>query len=222
MSEIALLKMAHVLCLVYWLGADLGVYYSSFFVADIKRSPEIRVIAAKILFTLDLAPRICMTLMLPTGIHLAYAMGRLKVPEAFIIASWIICLAWLSMVLFLHFASRQRDLRILTRFDFGFRVSLITALIAFAAYTLYSPEKILTSWLAYKLIVFALLILCGLMIRVKLWIFAPAFKQLAGGTHSETESLEVGRSLNATRPFVYLIWFGLLLNTAWSLNLFRP
>ena len=80
MTEIALLKMAHVLGLVYWLGADLGVFYSSFVLCDDKQSGPVRVSAAKILFALDQAPRMCMTLMLPLGIHLASKMGFIQAP----------------------------------------------------------------------------------------------------------------------------------------------
>ena len=219
MTELALLKMAHVLCLVYWLGGDLGVFYSSFFVADENRSPEVRIAAAKILFTLDLAPRICMTLMLPTGIHLAHMMGMLKVPELVVYTTWVICLAWLAMVLILHFASRGRDLSILTKIDFRFRIAMVTALIGFALYTLFSPDAILTDWLAYKTIVLACLIFLGLMIRLKLRIFAPAFKKLVDGTYNTLDSQTVSSSLVATRPFVFAIWIGILLNTAWSLRL---
>jgi len=219
MTELALLKMAHILCLVYWLGADLGVFYSSFFVADEKRSPEVRIAAAKILFTLDLAPRICMTLMLPTGIHLAHMMGRLKVPEIVVYASWGICLAWLAMVLVLHFASRGRDLSILTKIDFRFRLIVVAALIAFALYTLVASPGMLTDWLAYKTIVFACLVFFGLMIRLKLRAFTPAFQKLVEGTFSASDSRQVGQTLVSTRPFVFAIWIGILLNTAWSLRL---
>jgi hypothetical protein len=219
MTELALLKMAHILGLVYWLGGDLGVFYSSFFVADEKRSPETRVAAAKILFTLDLAPRICMTLMLPTGIHLAHMMGKFKVPEMVVYAGWAICLAWLAMVLVLHFASHGRDLRILTKIDFRFRMVMVAVLIAFSLYTLLSPERILTDWIAYKTIVFASMIFFGLMIRLKLRAFTPAFKKLAEGTFSPADSRQVGQTLVSTRPFVFAIWFGILLNTAWSVRL---
>jgi hypothetical protein len=219
MTELALLKMAHILGLVYWLGGDLGVFYSSFFVADEKRSPETRIAAAKILFTLDLAPRICMTLMLPTGIHLAHMMGKLKVPEMVVYASWAICLAWLAMVLVLHFASHGRDLRILTKIDFRFRMAMVLVLIAFSLYTLLFPEQILTDWIAYKTIVFASMIFFGLMIRLKLRAFTPAFKKLVDGSFSPADSRQVGQTLVSTRPFVFAIWIGILLNTAWSVRL---
>jgi prepilin signal peptidase PulO-like enzyme (type II secretory pathway) len=126
------------------------------------------------------------------------------------------------MVLFLHFASRGRDLSILTKIDFRFRIIVVTALIAFALYTLVSSAGILPDWLAYKTIIFASLVFCGLMIRLKLRTFAPAFKKLVEGTHSAADSRNVGRSLVSSRPYVFAIWIGLLLNTALSLRLIQP
>ena len=32
--EIGILKLIHILCLVYWLGADLGVFYSSYYLVN--------------------------------------------------------------------------------------------------------------------------------------------------------------------------------------------
>ena len=52
-----------------------------------------------------------MNIGLVAGIHLAHMMGKLKVPEI-VTASWIICLAWLAMVLVLYFESRGRNLAI--------------------------------------------------------------------------------------------------------------
>ena len=40
-TELGILKLIHILCLVYWLGADLGVFYSSYFLIDEKLSREI-------------------------------------------------------------------------------------------------------------------------------------------------------------------------------------
>ena len=40
MSDILFLKFLHTVGFAYWLGGDLGVFYSSYFVADERRSPE--------------------------------------------------------------------------------------------------------------------------------------------------------------------------------------
>ncbi len=220
MNEVALLKMAHLLCLVYWLGADLGVFYSSFFVVDDNKSAEVRMAAAKILFALDLAPRVCMTLMIPTGLNLGFAMGLLKVPMPVVIATWTICLAWLAMVLFLHFASRARDLSFLTKTDFRFRFVVIAVLVAFAVYALTSETRVAPDYISYKLIILALMVLCGLMIRLKLRVFSPAFSNLAKGPLSGADRRDIRTSMVSTRPYVIAIWFGILVNMALSLRLF--
>ncbi|MFQ5635893.1 MAG: hypothetical protein ACE5G3_11270, partial [Gammaproteobacteria bacterium] len=60
MSFYDLLIIFHLLLFVYWLGGDMGVFYSSGMVIDSKLSNPARVIAAKIMITLDFVPRICM------------------------------------------------------------------------------------------------------------------------------------------------------------------
>ncbi|MDP7297072.1 MAG: hypothetical protein QGF92_06425, partial [Gammaproteobacteria bacterium] len=61
MSLYDFLLVFHLLLFVYWLGGDLGVYYSSGMVVDPKLSNSARVTAAKIMVNLDFVPRICMT-----------------------------------------------------------------------------------------------------------------------------------------------------------------
>ena len=219
MFELALLKMVHVLGLVYWLGTDLGVFYSSLFVVDEKRSPEVRIAAAKILFTLDFAPRVCMPLMLPTGVHLAKMMGAFKVPDMVVAACWVVGLFWVGMVVFLNFTSNQKAKERLFKVDFNFRLVVIAILLVFAAYELLTSSQLLRDWLVYKVIVFAGTIACGLAIRVKLRQFTPAFRKLVEGVHSDADSSAISRSLIETRPYVIAIWIGLLANTAWSVKL---
>ena len=216
MTDIALLKLGHILCLVYWLGADLGVFYSSYFLADDKLSTETRLAMAKLLFALDQAPRICMPLILAFGVHLAWRLGMWPIPGSIVIVTWLICLGWLAMVLVLHV--RGHSAAGLTRFDFGFRVTLVAGLVAFSAYAIANQQ--MATWLALKLLVFAGLVFCGLMIRRRLKPFGPAFSALAGGQAGDAENSVIRGSLSATRPFVVTIWLGLLLNTALGLHLF--
>lgn len=71
--DIALLL--HILLFCYWLGGDVGVFYSSQFVVDSKLSRETRMTAAKIMLGCDLVPKICMSLMLTVGGILAHYLG---------------------------------------------------------------------------------------------------------------------------------------------------
>lgn len=219
MSDILLLKFGHLLCLVYWLGGDLGVFYSSYSVADERLSPETRRNAAKILFALDQAPRICMTLILPLGVHLAWRMGFLPVPGAVVAATWAICLGWLAMVLTLHFGGHGGGLAWLTKFDFGFRVVVVVGLLGVAGASLTDAWRTMPDWTAWKLAIFALLVFCGLMVRVRLKPFGPAFANLVRGEPSDEDNAVIRRTLGGTRPFVLAIWVGLLVETALGLHL---
>ena len=107
MSEYLLIKLLHVIGFAYWLGGDLGVFYSSYFVADDKRPDAVRVATAKILFALDQAPRICMTMSLPLGTHLAWRMGALPLNATSMTIIWILCFGWLAMVITLHLAAQS-------------------------------------------------------------------------------------------------------------------
>ena len=216
MTEIALLKFAHLLCFVYWLGGDLGVFYSSFSVVNEKLSPETRVNAAKILFALDQAPRICMTLTLATGTHLGYKVGWLAIPGSAVAVIWLICLAWLAMVLVLHFRGHNERL---ANVDFAFRVLMASFLLSVAAYGFLENKIIVAEWLAIKVAIFALLMISGLMVRVKLKPFGPAFGQLVQGNATDEVNQTIRSSLAAVRPFVIAIWIGLLINAALGLHL---
>ena len=218
MTEILLLKFAHLLCVIYWLGGDLGVFYSSYSVSNEKLSPETRIVVAKILFALDQAPRICMVLMLPTGVHLGYKMGLIQLPEFIVPVVWIFGVAWLAMVLILHF---RHNSPFLTVFDFWFRIVLSGSLLCLAVYAFSSNKILVAEWLALKLGVFALLMICGLLIRIKLKPFGPAFAALVQGQVDDNVNVTIRSSLAAVKPYVLLIWLGILVNTALGLHLIR-
>ena len=63
--DIALL--IHLLLFVYWLGGDIGVFYSSGLSVNRSLSREARQMAGKIMINLDLIPRLCLSLMLTVG-----------------------------------------------------------------------------------------------------------------------------------------------------------
>ena len=219
MNEYLLVKLLHIVGFAYWLGGDLGVFYSSYFVANEKLSADVRVTTAKILFALDQAPRICMTLMLPLGLHLAWRLGVLPLSAMTMTIIWFLCLGWLSMVVILHVAAPSNGKNMLTRFDFAFRITLSLGLIGTGAFSLLSDQPPLPYWVSMKLAIFGAIIGCGLCVRIMLKPFGPAFANIASGNISEDDNLAIRRSLSGTRPFVVAIWGGLLLSAALGLHL---
>jgi len=219
MTEILLLKFAHIVGFAYWLGTDLGVFYSSYFAADRKLPASTRLIVIKILFALDMAPRICMTLMLPIGIHLAYRLGLLPLPAIIVPVAWGVCLAWLANVLYLHYGRNGPAKPLLTRVDFWFRVVMVIILAAYAALSLFGNGGTPASWLALKILIFAVMMSCGLLVRLRLKDFGPAFARLAQGAATEQDEIAISQGISSTRPFVMVIWLGLFASAALGLHL---
>jgi len=63
------------------------------------------------------------------------------------------------------------------------------------------------------------MIACGLMVRIKLKPFGPAFAKLVAGNPSQADEDALEGSISATRPWVMVIWLGLLLSAALGLHL---
>ena len=219
MNEMLLVKFLHVIGLAYWLGGDLGVFYSSFIVSDDKAAPNVRLAAGKMLFALDQAPRLCMTLMLPLGLHLAWLQGALLFSSGVMLGIWLVALAWMASVLFLHFGSSPAAKAIVTRIDYWFRVAVIVTLIYKGASALLGESEALPYWIAWKLIIFGILISLGLVVRTVLKDFGPAFAKVAAGNPDDAANAAIRQGLGRTRPFVVCIWIGLLISAALGLHL---
>ena len=219
MNEIALLKLGHLLCLVYWLGADLGVFYSSYFVADEKRSVETRLATAKILFSLDMAPRISMPLILGFGVHLAERMNMIQLAVDLVPFTWAFVAAWIALVLAVHFRKTPFTQRILLPTDFWFRGIFIMLVLSWCLWEWLGAGEALTDWAAWKLALFSLAVFCGLMIRIRLRPFVPAFARLKTGSHDAADNAAIRRALGGTRPFVVGIWVIILWESALGVHL---
>ena len=81
----SLIVWLHVLLFVYWLGADLGVFYASRFRRDPQISPESRLLVTRIARDIDMAPRTTLVLMLPSGFTLAATRGYLSFSDSWLI-----------------------------------------------------------------------------------------------------------------------------------------
>ncbi len=195
----------HLLGFVYWLGGDLGVYYSSGFVINSKLSPETRLIASKIMMNLDLIPRICMTLMLTVGGTLASLQGVDHYPGQ-MVALWLLAPFWLFMVLYMHFSHGTPLAKTFGTIDYWLRRVLVGGIIISVAYTLYSGRLADTPWLTAKVALFAFLIFCGIMIRVHLPGFIIGLQALAKGEISKEEDANMSAGLKGARPWVLSIW----------------
>ncbi len=219
MSSYLVVNFLHLVGFAYWIGGDLGVFHSSYWVANPKHSPEVRIAAAKILFWLDQVPRICMTMMLPSGLQLAWQAGLLGFGVPVMVLIWIACFAWLAMVLYLHLAQPSGAKALLTRFDFWFRLVLSIFLLALGSAAVFNGAFDLPYWVGAKLGIYGALVGLGLIVRIKLKSFGPAFASIAAGRGTAEEDATINQSLGGTRPYVVAIWLGVFASAALGTHL---
>lgn len=214
METYPLIKLLHVLLFVYWLGGDLGVFYAATFVRDASVPIAGRKVARQILVWVDMVPRYCLVLMLPVGYTLATRLGLTTVRPEQLPWIWAIGLAWLAIVATVHYRAGTRPGELLRKVDLWWRCILVPGLLWDAWQGFRGTGHILADWISAKFVVFALMVLCGIMIRVLGPPGAVALKQIfEKGSTPELEAI-VLRTARRTRPFVLGIWVGLVI-AAW-------
>ena len=196
---IAGFTLLHILVFVYWLGGDLGVFYASTILTDTKTSPQGRIVAAKILTHVDMAPRSAMILTLPTGLTLANIGGWLELSELTLIGVWLLSLAWLALAWAIHIRHLP-PASVWRRLDLIVRGALIIGLLGFAI------SGVTAVFLALKMAILAITILLGLLIRRALEPFGAAFAAMVAHGPSDATDTTIAVCLNQSRPLVLLIW----------------
>lgn len=199
----------HLLLFCYWLGGDMGVFYSSGFAVNPKLSPAARLTAAKIMVNLDLVPRICMTLMLTVGGILSERW--LEHPTWQMVAIILLAPFWLAMVLTIHVKEGQPIARAIARFDYYFRWAVVIAIIVSVSYSFSTGRLAPAPWIGAKLLVFAGMVFSGIMIRRYIGPYVAGIHALAKGSITDAENVAMSRSLAQCRVFVYAIWAGLII-----------
>jgi len=223
----SLAVLLHVVLFAYWLGGDVGVYYASRYIIKSDVGPEARAVSTKIMHGVDIAPRISLVLILPSGITLM-AWGPLG--DDFFVHGWLLALvwvaalAWLTVSLIDYRGGNTPIARFSQKADLIVRYSLSAVLVGFGLYTIFAtdPFGVETNpkWLGAKVVAYALCIFCGVMIRRQLLPFGPAFGQLVtSGSTPEVEKAILG-SIRRCEPWVYAIWTLVLLAAA--LGVIKP
>ncbi|MBB3047949.1 hypothetical protein FHR99_002215 [Litorivivens lipolytica] len=219
MNEILWLQFAHIVAFVYWLGGDLGTFVASRYVVNRDIGVEARAIALKIMLACDQGPKMSMPLILPLGMHMSVSMGLVQIPTWALLVVWLLAAVWLGNVLVLYFNEGKAFTARLSQFDLYFRIAVVIALTVFAVMGLLDQAPIFADWVAWKILVFAALVCCGIAIRINLKPFVPAFVKLMSEGPSELVNNTMADSVARCRPWVWIIWLGLFVNAAFGVHL---
>lgn len=206
----------HLVLFVYWLGSDIGVYYSSRFVLRSDLPTPARSVAAKIMHAVDMAPRICLVLFLPSGVSLMATspFGRDHFPGWLVALVWAAALGWLALVVYDYTRGATPLGRTVQRLDLLIRYGMVAGLLAVGAYLIVAAEpfgvQTNPKWLGGKLIAYGLCILGGVLIRWRLRAFGPAFARLVAEGSSREVEQRIRGSVRSCLPYVYGIWIMVL------------
>ncbi|MEU4562792.1 hypothetical protein AB0F72_30815 [Actinoplanes sp. NPDC023936] len=210
----------HIVLMVFWLGGDLGVFYSSRYVINPDLTPAARLTALKIMSGLDLGPKICLILFLPSGLtlisldaHGGSLWGITLLPWWLLVPLWIAAFVWVWLMWTDHHEPGKHPL--VRRVDYAIRIAVIAGMAGAGLFTLIVPEPfgVTTNplWLGAKVLLYAIAIAAGLGIRRTLKPFGPAFGTVLAGSADAGAEATVRSSVNGCLPYVWAIWGSVLL-----------
>ncbi|HAM24526.1 MAG TPA: hypothetical protein DCM51_03060 [Actinobacteria bacterium] len=216
----SILILIHLLLLTFWLGGDLGTYYSSRQVTKPELSVDARRISLKIMAFCDMGPRLCMPLFLASGTLLIVADPLGEKLRWAAIPVVLFTAVWVALVLIEHNVVGDKPLkRVSLRLDYAARIAVVIGTVGTGTATVILGGKPFgvesnPRWLGLKIALYGLTVLCGLLIRLSLKPFPAGFMALVKDGSTEAAERAIGGSMARATPFVYVIW-ALVITIAW-------
>jgi hypothetical protein len=209
----------HELLLVYWLGPDIAVFIWSRSAVNPALATEQRIAAGHMMTMIDLVPRVCLALFLTVAGILSETYGVTH-PWWQMVGIVLLGPVWLALVLGAWMKRGTDAGATLAKYDLWMRAALVVGIPISVVYSTMTGRLADTPWITAKLLILAVIILFGLLMRLRLRAFFEGIDKLeSDGPSPEVDTL-MATSLKRTRPFVHVIW--LLLLAAALLGIVKP
>ena len=202
------LKWAHIMALVYWLGGEWGVFQTAYNVTNPRLPLEERRRHMETAYRIDILARTGIILVLPLGFHLGWDLGAQPF-GALVTPVWIASLAWLSLT-WSAFLTRETDTGLLlTRWDERLRYIVIPFLLALAVKSLATGSPFTARWFAAKVLIYALLLAIGLGLRFVMRRWTTIFREMARIGPTPELNARLDRDIAIARVMAYVNWIGI-------------
>jgi hypothetical protein len=204
-----ILKWAHIIAMVYWLGGEWGVFQTSYHVTNPRLSLDERRRHMETAYRIDILARLGIILLLPIGLHMGYLWGTQPLGGGWLVLMWILTAGWVGLAL-AAFVKRGTDAGLrLTLWDDRIRYVLIPVLAGLATWSLLTDWPFQQNWYATKILIYSGLLVIGLILRFVMRHWTLTFRQLAaGGPNAELEA-KLTREINLSRKLAYIYWIGI-------------
>jgi hypothetical protein len=209
----------HQVLFVFWLGPDIGVFMWSTKVTNPELTPAQRVSAGRMMGTIELIPKVCMSLMLTVGGTLTELMG-IEHPWWQMAGIVLLGPVWLTLTLLVYFRAGTEAGRKLADLDLWFRWLVLVGVIGSVGLSLSTGRLADTPWITGKLLIFAAVVFFSIMMRMRLRPFDPAINQLEATGPSPELDKQLAGSVGSARLFMIATWVALAL--AAGLGMVQP
>ncbi len=206
-----LLLLAHLLVFGAWIGTDLATFTLSRKVLDSTLELSSRRTFAVAMTSIEVIARLCLPTMLTLGLALSIETGLVAWSTSLIPILFLLLAAWLAIVWRVHTSQGESELASkLAYVDLGIRSAVCIAVGVLGVVSLASDGPFIGDWLGAKLLLFAVIIAMGILIRFQLRPFSAAFAALMEqGSTPGTEQRLAG-SLRIAQMMVGVIWLSLV------------
>lgn len=200
----------HILLLVFWLGADIGVFISANVAKTTKYPVETRAALLSTGGVVDLFPRYCFALIFASGLSLVDAMGLYTPPLWALVLAWVVGGVWVLAIWQAHCNPGAPWIKVYMKAQFWGEAVAGTALVVAAVMSLVTGEPVAEGWLAAKILLLGVMFYVAMTLEVVARPFGVAFGEIkALGSTPEREA-RARAAMNNTLTVVgciYLILF---------------
>jgi hypothetical protein len=200
---------AHILLLVYWLGADVGLYLVMAFIKDRRLDYATRATLIRLAFYIDLSPRACVALILPVGMHLADGLGVASIPGWLFALAWVIGLGWTLLHVALVVRKGTPLAARLRRLNNAWELVAGALFVGIGGLSLATGAPVAAGWFALKLLLFGLVFWVILGIDTRFQPFTTLLRLGPAGLDEAGEAA-ITRATNLTMAWALLL-YGLVL-----------
>ncbi len=214
LTTLTVLKWFHIVAMVYWLGGEWGVFQTSYNVVNRKLSMDERRRHMETAYRIDILARTGIIALFPLGFHMGYFWGVQPYGGSFLVAVWAFYFLWLALC-WLAFFKRETDTGLkLTIWDERIRYAVIPLLTIAAISSMmgYGPFNAAAGqmWFSIKILIFAGLLVIGLLLRFIMREWTTLFRVLAESPEDSAAEDQLERSIAFGRKLAYCYWIGIL------------
>lgn len=199
-------QYAHILLFVYWLGADLGVFFAARYVARPDLPLDERLRFLELLLKIDMGPRTALILMIPVGFTLATSLGIASFARPALPLIWIAALGWLALAWFLYLLGRDPRSAPWARVDQGVRILVICTFLGLGLWSLLDDGPLGTAWLAGKFVLFAGVVTLGLLLRITIREWVIGFGEVRVEATRDAGNARVQAAARRATGLAHLLW----------------